>query len=44
MTAGARRGPLGFLELTIGLAVFAIFLLAIFQRLQWLRPFQRLGR
>jgi len=35
---------LEFLELTIGLAVFAIFLLAIFQRLQWLRPFQRLGR
>ena len=36
--------PLGFPELTIGLAAFAIILLAIFQRLQWLRPFQRLGR
>jgi len=36
--------PLGFLELTIGLTVFAIILLTIFQRLQWLRPFQRLGR
>jgi len=35
---------LGFLELTIGLAIFTIFLLAIFHRLQWLRPFQRLGR
>jgi zinc transporter len=36
-----QDNPLGFLELTIGLAFFAVFLLAIFHRLQWLRPLQR---
>lgn len=36
--------PLGFLELTIGLAAFAVFLLVIFHRLQWLRPIQSLKR
>ena len=36
--------PLGFLELTIGLAVFAVVLLAIFHRLQWLRPIQSFNR
>jgi zinc transporter len=36
--------PLEFLELTIGLAVFTVILLAIFHRLRWLRPLRRLGR
>jgi hypothetical protein len=39
-----RDDSLGFLRLTVDLAVFAVFLLAIFQRLQWPRPNQSLKR